>query len=87
MALEHDLFQAFLQNVRVNFGRGNVRVPQKLLDCSQIRPPIEKVAGEGVAQDMRRNALGIKASGFSQRLQFEAQMLPRQMSLGTSGRK
>ena len=37
----------------VNLRRRYVGVPQQFLDAAQIRPIGEKVAGEGVPQDMR----------------------------------
>ncbi len=45
-------------HVRVHLGRAQARVAQQLLDHPQVGAAIEQVAGERVAQGVRRDAIG-----------------------------
>ena len=47
----------------VNLRRLDARMPQQLLDGVDIRPIHDQVAGEGVAQRMKRNALELASLG------------------------
>ena len=49
-----DLFQAFLQDVRVNLSGRNVAVTQHELDGAQVGAPFEQVRRERVPHQMGR---------------------------------
>ena len=73
--LVDELFQAFLEHVRVDFRGRDVRMTQQLLHCAQIGAAIQKMAGEGVAQHMRGHAFRIKAGLLARRSSDRAQSL------------
>ena len=52
MKIAHQRFEAFFQHMRINLGRRDVGVPKECLHHPQVGTVMEKVAGEGVAQDM-----------------------------------
>lgn len=82
--LENDFFKPLFQYVGIDFGRRDIGVSQQLLDCAQIRAAIKQMAGEGVAQNVRRDALGIKAGGYGRFFQILGEALPCQMAFGPS---
>ncbi len=49
-----NLFQPFLDNVRVNLRRGDVRVAEHELHRPEVRSPLEQVGGKTVPQHVRR---------------------------------
>src|SRR4051812_7315253 len=42
-----------LEDVRVDLGRGEIRVPEHHLDQAQVRSALEQVRGEGMPQHVR----------------------------------
>lgn len=80
------LFQAFLQHVGVDLGRGNVGVAQQLLDGAQIGAPIEQMARKGMAEHVRADPLGIETSGERQLLQLHRHRLTAEVALSAPGR-
>ena len=61
MVLGDDLLQALFEDVGVDLRRRDVGVAEELLHRAQVGAAIEQVAGEGVAQDVRADALGVEA--------------------------
>ena len=55
--LEVEVAAAAVGDVRVQLGRGEIGVPEHLLDAAQVGAPFEQVGREGVAQDMGGEAL------------------------------
>ena len=60
------------RDVRVDLGRRQAAVPEQLLDDPQVRPAVEEVGGEAVAQRVRRHPDG-QAGPPPQALEAEAQ--------------
>ena len=54
MGCLYQLAQSVAEDVRVNLGRGDVGMTQHLLDAAQIGAVVEQMAGEGMAQHVRR---------------------------------
>ena len=50
--------EAVLENVRVDLGRADVGVAEQLLNDAKVGPVLQQMAGEGVAQDVRRHLVG-----------------------------
>ena len=49
--------QPFLQDMRIDLRRRNVSMPEQLLHRSEIGAAIEQMAGEGMPQHVRRDAV------------------------------
>ena len=64
-----DASQPVAGDMGVDLGRGDVGVAQHLLDGAQIRPAIQQMGGEGVAQHMGRQAAGVDPGPRCQSLQ------------------
>ena len=58
--LEVQLAAATIGYVGVELGRGQIRVPQHLLNRPEIGSALEQMCREGVAQQMRMDALGLE---------------------------
>jgi len=58
--LEVQLAAATIGYVGVELGRGQIRVPQHLLNRPEIGSALEQMRREGVAQQMRMDALGLE---------------------------
>ena len=50
--------QPLLDDVGVDLRGRDVGVAEELLHCSQIGAPLQKMAGKGVAENVRRDARG-----------------------------
>ena len=50
----HKIAQSLLKHMRVDLRCGDVGMTQQLLHGPQVRPVLQQVAGEGMAQDVRR---------------------------------
>src|SRR4051812_48928885 len=70
-------------DVSVNLGGRNVGVAEHLLNDPEVGAASEQMAGEGVAQRVRRDCSGIKPRCCSKRLELDRQMLTRQMTLAS----
>ena len=79
MGLDH-LPQPLGLHMGVDLCRRYVRMAQHLLDRPQIRPPGQEVAGEAVAQHVRRKLCGIDPGLAGQILQRQGEVLPRQVA-------
>ena len=53
---------AAVQDVRVDHGRGDVFVAEKLLDGSDVLAGFQQVGGEGAAEGVQLTSLGIAAA-------------------------
>ena len=63
MVLVHQRTQALFQHMGVYLRCRYIGMAQKLLHRSQIRAAFEQMAGEGMAQHMRRDAARIETGG------------------------
>ena len=52
-----DILELLLDHVGINLGGRDVRMAQHLLNGAQIRPVLQQVGGEGVAQGVGRDVL------------------------------
>ena len=57
MGREIRLAAALVGDVRVELGRGEIRVPEHLLDAAQVGAALQQVRGEGVPEEMRVHAI------------------------------
>ena len=74
-----------LRDVSINLRGRQVGMPQELLHYLQVRPAIEEVCGEGMAQHMRMNSLVYPgADGISGQHFLHS---PGQESLATVGKE
>jgi hypothetical protein len=48
-----NLLQSLSRNMRIDLGRGDVRMAEHELDRPQVCPPFQKMTGEGVPEKMR----------------------------------
>src|SRR5581483_10717368 len=87
MQVPHHRFQPLFQYVGVDLRGRNIGVAKKRLHHAQIRTVMQKVAGEGVAQNMRAEARRLDSAGRAERLEFAREMLTRQVTLLSEGRK
>ena len=65
----HQAFQALVKHMGVNLCRGDIGMAEHLLYRTQIGAMVQEVAGEGVAQHVRRHLARIEASLDCQILQ------------------
>ncbi|MNE92772.1 hypothetical protein D3C80_1905380 [compost metagenome] len=65
----HEVVQPFFQNMCIDLCRGNVRMTQQFLDGAKVGAVGKQVAGEGVAQHMRRDRRHADAGARGQRFQ------------------
>src|SRR5258708_1931853 len=77
--------QLFRNDMRVDLGGCYVGMAQHELHTAQIGAGFEQMAGEGMAQDVRRDAYRVDAGGKRRLLQELGETLPREMS-GSSTR-
>jgi hypothetical protein len=82
--LEHQFLEALFKHVGVDLGGCDISVAEQLLHRAQVRPAVQQMAREGMAQDVRTDALWVDVSGFSNRFQILADTLTRQMPFGTA---
>src|SRR6516165_440522 len=87
MQVAHQALQALLHHMRVDLRGRDVGVAEQRLDDAQIGAVMQKVAGEGMSQHMRRYQARHEARGRSQFLQVARKMLSRQMAAFTERRK
>src|SRR5260221_2956686 len=74
-------------DVGIDLRRRDIGVAEHLLDAAEIGAVIEQMAGEGMAQDMRRDARRIDARLDRERLEELAAAPPRQMALRAARRE
>jgi hypothetical protein len=55
----HQLAQPVAENMRVDLRRGDVGVPQHLLDAPEVGTVLQEMAGKGMAKHMRRQAFRV----------------------------
>ena len=60
MQIAHQRFQPFFQHVRIDLRGRNIRVPEQGLHHPQIRAIVQKMAGEGVTQNVRAQAFRLE---------------------------
>ena len=80
MVIVHQSDQPFLQHMGVNLRGGDVGVAEQLLHGAQVGAVLQKVAGKGVAQHVRRYLRGGNAGPRGQPLQFARENLARQVA-------
>src|SRR5262245_37310518 len=80
MLVLHQRAQLFVEHVRVDLRRGDIRMAQHQLYAAQVGAAFEQMAGEGMAQHVRRYARGIDAGGEGRLLQELRKALPRQVA-------
>ena len=85
--LLHQPAQALLDDMGVDLRGRDVGMAEKLLHRAQIGPPLEQVAGEGMAQHMRRNPGRIEIRGERQPLQLLAETLAGDVLSAVAGGK
>ena len=72
--------QAVFGDMRVDLRCGDVRMAEHGLHAAQIRAAFHQMRGKGMAQDMRRQLVGIE-SGFQRQLLEQLMATPaRQMA-------
>ena len=76
----NERLQPLLKNMCIDLGGRNVSMTEKLLHGSEIRAAIEQMAREGVAQHVRRDALGADAGLGRNVFQILREALPRHMT-------
>ena len=59
--LEVEVAAAAVGDVRVQLGRGEIGVPEHLLDAAQVGAPFEQVGRERVPEEVGMNPLGLEA--------------------------
>src|SRR5260221_52010 len=72
------------EHMGIDLRRRDIGVAEHLLDAAQIGAVVEEMAGEGVAQHMRRDAPGIDAGEDGEVLEELAAAPPREMALRTA---
>ena len=72
--------------MRVDLRRGDVGMAEHQLHAAQVGAALEQVAGEGMAQHVRRDARRIDAGGQRRLLQELREALARQMA-GAAARR
>ena len=71
--------QPLLDDVGVDLRRRDISMAEKLLHRAQISPPLQKMAGKGVSQHMRRDAGRLYPRGKGERLELLPETLAGQM--------
>src|SRR5581483_955548 len=71
--------EALFDHVGVDLRRRDVGMTQELLHGAQVGAALEQVAGEGVAQHVRRDARRLDPRRDRQRLELLTEALARQM--------
>src|SRR5665213_1193894 len=87
MRLGDQAFQPLALHMGIDLRRRDVGVAEHLLNAAQIRAAVDQVAGEGVAQHMRRQFRRIEPGGERQLLEQLPATPPRQMAGGAARRK
>src|SRR6266446_10587236 len=72
------------EHMGIDLRRRDIGVAEHLLDAAQIGAVVEEMAGEGVAQHVRRDAPGIDAGEDGEVLEELAAAPPREMALRTA---
>src|SRR2546423_13306976 len=78
MCLEIQLAPPAIGYVRVELRRGEVRVPEHLLDAPQVGSALEQVRCEGVAKEVRVDPLGLEPGLRSKPAQDQERACPRE---------
>ena len=79
MMLLDEAPQPLLDDMGVDLRGRDVGMAEQLLHGAKIRAALQQMAGEGVAEHMRRDARRLDAGGERERLQLLAEALPGQM--------
>src|SRR6266511_3187268 len=61
MRAEVGLAAAGVRHVRVHLGRGQIRMAEHLLHAPEVGTALQEVGREGMAQEVRVDALGLEA--------------------------
>ena len=80
MQIAHQAFQALVEDVSVDLGRGNVGVPKQRLHHAQVGAVVQEVAGEGVAQHVRAHLRRSQSGGSGQCLELAGEVLAGEMA-------
>jgi hypothetical protein len=80
MMLGYEPFQAFFEYVRVDLSGRDVGMSEQALHRSEVGAPVQQMAGEGVPEHMRRDALGIEPGPDRAFLEVLGEPLPREMA-------
>ena len=84
VVLLHEPPQAFLDHMGVDLRGRDVGMAEKLLHGAQISTPLQEMAGEGVAQHMRRQTRGIEP-GFEREFFQELAAAPTRQTVRGAG--
>src|SRR5262245_50314845 len=77
--------QALLDDVSIDLRRRDVGMAEELLHGAQIGAPLQKVAGKGMAENVRRDARGFNPGGESECLQLLPEALAGEMLASARG--
>ena len=78
MRLEVQLATAPIGYVRVQLGRGEVGVPEHLLDAAEVGPALQEVRGERVAEEVRMDPPGLETGSLGQPAQDQERARARE---------
>ena len=87
MQIAHQRLQPLFQHMGIDLRGGNIGMAEQGLHHPQVGAVVQEVAGEGVAQHVRREPLAGDAAARAQRLQFAGEMLAGEMALLAERRK
>ena len=76
----HHLTQALRLHMRIDLRCRDVGMAQHLLHRTQVRSPFQKMACKAMAKHMRRYSRRVETCFARQRLEFEGEMLARQVT-------
>src|SRR6478735_257766 len=79
------LSERLVENVGIDLGGGNVLMAQQFLDDAEIGAIGEKMAGKGVAYDMRRERVCGNSGPRAQALEIARENLPGKIAGRTVG--
>ena len=78
MGGEVRLAAALVRDVRVELGRGEIRMPEHLLDAAEVGAAFEQMRRERVAEEMRVHALRLEPRPLGEPPEDEKDARPRQ---------
>ena len=78
MGREVRLAAAFVRDVRVELGRGEIGMPEHLLDAAEVGAALEQMRRERVAEEMRVHAPGLEPGPLGEPPEDEKRARARQ---------
>jgi hypothetical protein len=87
MQVAHQALQALFHHMGIDLRGRDIGVAEQRLHDAQIGAVVQKVAGEGVAQHVRRDQPRRQARAGCEFFQVAREMLSRQMTAFAEGRK